>query len=96
MTLETLEEASSIAGTFLFFNKHDAEGVGTMLGLNGSFPIQTDDGSVFWMPGSCYDELMKRIYSSWIIPSQATIPQTHKQNLLPFSEYIDTTKEEPK
>lgn len=73
-----LLEGFSLAGTFLFSQKADAEGVAAMLGLTGAFPMQTDEG-LFWMPGKSYDELMKRIYSDWIIPSKANVPQTHPQ-----------------
>ena len=77
-TTKELIEGFSFAGTFLFSQKADAEGVAAMLGLQGAFPMQTDEG-LFWMPGQTYDELMYRIYSDWVLPDQATIPQANQQ-----------------
>ena len=59
-----------------------------MLGLTGAFPMQTDEG-LFWMPGRSYEELMNRIYSTWTVPDQAKIPQTHPQDHLSFLSFID-------
>jgi hypothetical protein len=93
-TTKELLEASSFAGTFLFFNKKDAEGVAAMLGLEGAFPIQADDSITYWMPGKSYDELMNRIFSEWTLPDQATVPQAHPQEkTLPFLAYLDKTGE---
>lgn len=89
--LERLLEGFSFAGTFLFSQKADADGIAAMLGLRGSFYINTDEGG-FWMPGTSYDELMKRIYSDWTIPDKATVPQAHPQepSRLTFLAYLDT------
>lgn len=90
-TTKELLEGFSFAGTFLFSQKADAEGVAAMLGLRGAFPMQTDEG-LFWMPGSSYNELMERIYSEWTLPDQATVPQAHPQEppkTLPFLAYLD-------
>lgn len=77
--IHDLAEGFSLAGTFLFSKKLDAEGVAAMLGIQGAFPMQTDEG-VFWMPGKSYDELMNRIYSDWILPDKATVPLAHPQD----------------
>ena len=77
-TTKELAEGFSFAGTFLFSQQADAEGVAAMLGLQGAFPMTTDEG-LFWMPGTSYDELMKRIYSDWTVPDHATVPQAHPQ-----------------
>ena len=77
-TTNNLLEGYSLAGTFLFSQKADAEGVAIMLGLEGAFPIQNDEGN-FWMPGSSYEELMSRVYRSWVIPDQAEVPKTPKK-----------------
>jgi hypothetical protein len=83
-----LLEGFSFAGTFLFSQKTDAEGIAAMLGLQGAFPMQTDEG-VFWMPGHNYDELMARIYSDWVIPDKATVPQAHPQEpLADFKTFV--------
>lgn len=90
-TTKELQEGFSFAGTFLFSQKADAEGVAAMLGLQGAFPMQTDEG-LFWMPGKSYDELMHRIYSDWTLPDQATVPQAHPQEpqkILPFLAFLD-------
>lgn len=87
-TTKELSEGFSFAGTFLFSQKADAEGVASMLGLVGAFPIQLDDEGMFWMPGTSYEELMNRIYSDWVIPDQATIPQAHPQTISPFSSFV--------
>jgi hypothetical protein len=87
-----LIEASSFAGTYLFFNKKDAEGVAAMLGLTGTFEIETDEGK-FFMPGHDYDELMTRLYSTWTVPNQATIPQTHPQEKLGFLGFLHNKQE---
>lgn len=73
-----LQEGFSFAGTYLYHVKADAEGTAAMLGLEGAFPIQSDEG-LFWMPGHNYDELMKRIFSTWTVPDQAKVPQTSPQ-----------------
>jgi hypothetical protein len=94
-TTKELLEGFSFAGTFLFSQKADAEGVAAMLGLRGAFPMQTDEG-LFWMPGASYDELMDRIYSEWTLPDQATVPQAHPQEpqkTLPFLAYLDKSGE---
>jgi hypothetical protein len=77
-TTKQLVEGFSLAGTFLFSQQADAEGVAAMLGLTGAFPMQTDEG-LFWMPGHSYEELMKRIYSDWVVPDKATVPQAFPQ-----------------
>ena len=90
-TTKELIEGFSFAGTFLYSQKADAEGVAAMLGLQGAFPMQTDEG-LFWMPGHSYDELMSRIYSEWTLPDKATVPQAHSQEpqkTLPFLAYLD-------
>jgi hypothetical protein len=89
-TTNELNEGFSLAGTFLFSQKADAEGVAAMLGLSGAFPMQTDEG-LFWMPGQNYDELMKRIFSDWVLPDKATVPQAHPQEpqRLTFLAYLD-------
>ena len=95
-TTKELIEGFSFAGTFLFSQKADAEGVAAMLGLQGAFPMQTDEG-LFWMPGHSYDELMKRIYSEWTVPDHATVPQAHPQEpqkTLSFLAYLDKTGEQ--
>jgi len=86
-----LKEGFSLAGTFLYSQKADAEGVAAMLGLQGSFPMQTDEG-LFWMPGQSYDELMNHIYSDWVLPDQATVPQAHPQTKLSFQAFLDTDR----
>jgi len=89
-TTKDLLEGFSFAGTFLFSQRADAEGVAAMLGLKGAFPMQTDEG-LFWMPGSSYKELMDRIYSDWTVPVKATVPQAHPQEpqkVLPFLAYL--------
>jgi hypothetical protein len=89
-------EGFSFAGTFLFSQKADADGIAAMLGLKGSFYIDTDEGG-FWMPGSSYDELMDRIYSEWTLPDQAQVPQAHPQEtpkILPFLAYLDKNREQ--
>lgn len=94
-TTNELIEGFSFAGTFLFSQKADAEGVAAMLGLKGAFPMQTDEG-LFWMPGGSYNELVERIYSDWTLPDQATIPQAHPQEtkkILPFLAYLDSEGE---
>ena len=95
-TTKELIEGFSFAGTFLFSQKADAEGVAAMLGLQGAFPMQTDEG-LFWMPGHSYDELMKRIYSEWTVPDQANVLQAHPQEpqkTLSFLAYLDKTGEQ--
>lgn len=94
-TTKELIEGFSFAGTFLFSQKADAEGIAAMLGLQGAFPMQTDEG-LFWMPGSSYDELMDRIYSEWTLPDKAQVPQAHPQEtqkILPFLAYLDKNGE---
>lgn len=86
-----LLEGFSFAGTYLFSVKADAEGIAAMLGLIGAFPMQTDEG-LFWMPGQNYDELMSRIYSTWTVPNQATVPHTFPQTES-FLSFIDTRQE---
>ena len=88
--MRRLVEGFSFAGTYLYSVKSDAEGVASMLGLSGAFPIHTDEGD-FWMPGNNYDQLMNRIYASWTVPDQATVPQTHSQPVLPFLAYLEKT-----
>jgi hypothetical protein len=92
-TTKEIIEGFSFAGTFLFSQKADAEGVAAMLGLQGAFPMQTDEG-LFWMPGKSYDELMNRIYSEWTVPDQATVPQAHSQKTLSFLAYLDNEGEQ--
>ena len=89
-----IEEGFSLAGTFLFSQRADAEGIAAMLGLGGAFPMQTDEG-LFWMPGSSYDELMSRIYSDWVLPNQATVPKAHPQepSKLTFLGFLDKSGE---
>ena len=77
-TLASLEEGFSLAGTFLFSQKSDAEGVAAMLGLTGAFPLETDEG-LFWSPGRSYEELMQRIFSDWVLPNKAQAPQAFPQ-----------------
>ena len=91
-TTSDLIEGFSFAGTFLFSQKADAEGIAAMLGLVGAFPMQTDEG-LFWMPGKSYEELMKRIYSDWTLPDQSPIPQAHPQECLSFQSFIDSEGE---
>ena len=64
-----------------------------MLGLEGAFPISTDEG-LFYLPGQNYDQLMDRIYSTWTVPDQATVPQTFPQTKS-FSSFVDTHQEKP-
>jgi hypothetical protein len=94
-TTNQLAEGFSFAGTFLFSQKADAEGIAAMLGLQGAFPMQTDEG-LFWMPGTSYDELLQRIYSDWTLPDKATVPLAHPQdpNRLTFLAYLDTQGEQ--
>jgi hypothetical protein len=88
-TTNELIEGFSFAGTFLFSQKNDAEGIAAMLGLKGAFPIETDEG-LFWSPGKNYTELMDRIYSDWILPDKAPVPQAHPQeSVMTFSSFID-------
>lgn len=92
-TTEQLLEGFSLAGTFMFSQQADAEGVAAMLGLSGAFPMETDEG-LFWMPGKSYDELTKRIFSNWILPDKAPVPQTFSQStevsetLMNFTSFI--------
>lgn len=92
-TTKELAEGFSFAGTFLYSQKADAEGVAALLGLHGAFPMQTDEG-LFWMPGQSYDELVKRINSDWVLPDKATVPQAHPQKHLGFLAYLDTKGEQ--
>lgn len=94
-TTSKLAEGFSFAGTFLYSQKADAEGVAAILGLEGAFPMQTDEG-LFWMPGSSYDELMKRIYSDWVVPDKATVPLAHPQepSRLTFLAFLDKKGEQ--
>lgn len=90
-----LAEGFSLAGTFLFSQKADAEGIAAMLGLQGAFPMQTDEG-LFWMPGQSHDELVRRINSDWIVPDQATIPLAHPQDTsrMSFLAFLDKKGEQ--
>lgn len=95
-TTKDLIEGFSFAGTFLFSQKADAEGVAAMLGLKGAFPLQTDEG-LFWSPGKSYEELINRIYSEWTVPLQATVPQAHQQEpqkTLSFLAHLHKGEEE--
>jgi hypothetical protein len=91
LTYHQLQDGYSFSGTYLYSQKADAEGIAALLGLSGAFPFETDEGK-FWMPGQSYDELMKRIYSTWTVPDAAPVPQAHPQNpsLLTFKAYLDT------
>jgi hypothetical protein len=85
---DTLTEGSSMAGTYLYKSKSDAEDTARILGLHGSFQKTTPDGA-FWMPGNNEDELKRRVFTGWSTPSQATVPQTTP---LSFLSYIKQNK----
>lgn len=78
-------EGSSLAGTYWFKAREDAEGIGKMLGLTGTFPVQTPEGD-FWSPGKNEEELRRRVEQGIVMPSVATIPQPH---LLSFREFLE-------
>ena len=88
-TTSELLEGFSLAGTFLFAQKADAECVSEVLGITGAFPMQTDEG-LYWMPGQSYDELMERIYSDWMLPTSNSNPQAHPHTRLTFIAFLDT------
>ena len=91
-TTSELTEGFSLAGTYLYSQKADAEGMAAMLGLHGAFPMQTDEG-LFWMPGTSHDELMKRIYSTWTVPEKAPVPLAYPQpSIMPFLAFLDTNR----
>ncbi len=92
-TIDELVEGFSFAGTFLFSQQADAQGVAAMLGLTGAFPLSTDEG-IFWSPGQSYDELMKRIYSDWVIPDKATVPQAFPQTSDKFMTFKNFTQQD--
>jgi len=77
-----LVEGFGVAGSFLYRSLPDAESISRMLGLSGTFAIQTDDGA-FWMPGRSYDEFMDRLYSF-------SPPYTQPDGVKSFRAYLDT------
>jgi len=89
-TYKQLLEGFSFAGTFLYSQQADAEGIAAMLGLHGAFPLQTDEGPM-WMPGNNYDEFMERLYSTWTVPDQSPVPQAHPQDsgVISFRGFLD-------